>query len=212
MRCFERIIVEQFLITTIVAVILLVAGVGSILLFTRATLAEVSTATDTLLKALAILVGAMWSLNRYFTTRTDYPQLRVEMTLDSLPSIFGDADNGLLSCRLNIVNTSKVLLPIVGYRVEISNVLVHQNEVLYERLNEWPGTGAMHSAAPIEPNSWAAISIAFACPKDVRAVRTFLEVQLENGASWTWHRILTIGPTPVPVGNPALDVEAPGTS
>lgn len=213
MNRFENLMVRWFPLVTGCAALALVGIICSALLIRSVTLDHLSKLTDTLLKALAVLVGALWSLNRYFTTRTDQPQLRVEVTIDSAGSeCFGqDAVFGILAYRLDINNTGKVLLPVTGHRVEVAKVLVNGDRVLYERLHESPAGGGLHPSGPIEPGSWRGISDAIACPNDVRAVRIFLEIHLEKEGIWTWHRILTV----IPANHekaPALDAKEPATS
>jgi hypothetical protein len=217
MNWVEWLIVKRFALITIIASLVVVITLGAILFNHHVTLEFLSKATDTLLKALGIVVGTLWSLNRYFTTRTDYPQLRVEAIIDSLPgTTFGtESLYGLLSYRLDVVNTGKVLLHIAGYRVQVFNVLLRKDQVLYEVLHEWTGTdGGPESASSdsIEPGSWAGVSSAIACPNDVRAVRVFLEVKLAEGGSWTWHRILSVAPTQNHIQPPAIDAKEKGPS
>jgi hypothetical protein len=196
MNWFERLIVQRIALITAVACLIVIVLLAGSLFNRHVTLDLLSKATDGLLKALAIVVGTLWSLNRYFTTRTDYPQLRVEVIIDSLPStVFGSEYlHGLLSYRLDIINTGKVLLNVTGYRVRISNVILSKDEVLYEPLHEWHETKA--PSALIEPGSWGGVSRAITCPNDVRAIMLFLEVELAIGGPWTWHRILSVTPTP----------------
>lgn len=194
---FERLIVKRFVLTATLVVFAFAIIVVITLLVKLITLDQLATLVDTLLKALVILLGALWSLNRYFITRTDYPQLRVEASTDIVPSTaFGsDATFGLLSYRLDIINTGKILLPATGYRVNVDSVSLRKNRVFYRRLYEWPRNN-LHPAYPIEPGSWAGISDAIVCSREVRAVRVFLEVHLEKREPWTWHRIITIPSNP----------------
>lgn len=97
MNRLEDLIVRRFPLVTGCAAFALIAIISSVLLSGRFSLDQVAKLTDTLLKALAILIGALWSLNRYFISRIDQPQLRVEATIDTVPrECFGpDAVFGL---------------------------------------------------------------------------------------------------------------------
>jgi hypothetical protein len=193
----ERIVVRRFLLISVVLSVGLITAVCVILFKKLITLEQLSKATDSILKGLAVIIGGFWSVNRYFATRTDYPQLRVDLTVDSVPNTaFGkDAQYGLLSYRLDIVNTGKALLPVTGYRTLLSNVTIHEDKVGYELLHRWPSEG-MHPANPIEPGSWGAVSQAVAFPKDVLAVHVFLDVELERKNHWTWHRVISVPKIP----------------
>ncbi len=210
MKWIEQIIVRWFLQIAALLSLLFIVVVSIALGRKAITLDALSKATDSLLKAIAIIVGALWSLNRYYTTRTDYPQLRVDLTHDLVPSAsLGDeAVFGLLSYRLDIVNTGKTLLPVTGFRVELSNVLIHNKRVAYELLHRWPDAG-FHPGSPIEPGSWGAISDAVPCPQDVRAIKVFLDIELDKRGSWTWHRIISVTDI-APAAQPAHVVTAPG--
>lgn len=196
MRWFERLIVQRFLLLVFVLSAAVLAAAGLSLWMKAVTLDSLSKALDSLLKALAVIIGALWALNRYYSTRTDYPQLRVDLIHDLVPNslIGGESDFGLFTYRLDIVNTGKTLLPVTGYRVELSNVMIHDAEVVYEPLHQWPSEG-MHPASPIEPGSWGAISEAICCPKDVFAIQVFLEIELNHAGSWTWHRNVALKQT-----------------
>jgi hypothetical protein len=212
-RWLEQLIVRRFFQLTLVLALVLVTAGALALAKKVVTLGDLAKATDSLLKALAILVGALWSLNRYFTMRTDYPQLRVEMVLDALPSKLVDKEDlvGLVFYRLDIINTGKALLPVTRYSVKISNVALVDEKVLCEPLHEW-GTSFADLGYPIEPGSWGAISEAFACPKDVLAVQVFLDVELERNIHWTWHRVMSVPQGLSQAMMPALDAREPARS
>ncbi|HEV2274990.1 MAG TPA: hypothetical protein VGR96_12540 [Acidobacteriaceae bacterium] len=212
-KWLERLVVRRFPQLSLALAVLFIAAVSAVLWKKAVTLDQLSKAVDSILKGLAILLGALWSLNRYFTTRTDYPQLRVDMAVNFVPSTaFGkDSLYGLLSYRLDIVNTGKTLLPVTGYCVELANVILSQEAVAYEKFHRWPESG-MHSANPIEPGSWGAISEAVACPKDVLAVNLYLDVELEGKRHWTWHRIIPAAPEPTQPGQSVLAAREPANS
>jgi hypothetical protein len=64
---------------------------------------------------------------------------------------------------------------------------VIDGELRFEPLFRWPAEG-LHPGGPIEPGSWVAINSEQAIPKDVHAVRIYLEVHFRDGMRWNWHR------------------------
>jgi hypothetical protein len=203
MKWLETIVVRRFLQIAAILSGSIVLAICVALSKRLITLETLSKATDSLLKGLAIMIGALWTLNRYFATRTDYPQLKVEMATDLIPSdLLGkNQDQGIFTYRLDVVNTGKVLLPVTGYRVELANVFINNGSIVFEHLHQWPAEG-MHQGSPIEPGSWGAISNAIVCPKDVQAIRVFLEIELEGKAQWTWHRITSVAKEPGKLDSP----------
>ncbi|AHG93243.1 hypothetical protein J421_5708 (plasmid) [Gemmatirosa kalamazoonensis] len=222
----ERQIVQHFGVVTTLAVVVAVAVAVGVVARPDDTLDQVEKAADALVKGAAIIVGALWSLNRYFVARTDYPQLRVTLDVDSIPadgSLPGSASkhpgavaptpsHGLLAYRLDVLNTGKILLPVHALYVDIHAVTVDGATVSYEPLYRWPEHGA-HPSAPIEPGAWTGISDAIPCPLDVRAIRVFVEVFLHQRPSWTWHRIVVIRKElPPAVPAPAAEAHAASRS
>jgi hypothetical protein len=185
----EGAFVEQW--PALVALVLVVIGAAAIIcgFLPKVDLEKLSKLVDISLKASALAVGAIWSLNRYFVQRTDQPQLKVECSVENFP-VEKDArdDVSLLSFRFDILNTSKVLLRCRGVKIRIDNIILIDDQVYHEVIHQWPKTD-LHPIAPIEPNSWAAVSNALACPTDVQAINLFIELHLASGGCWTWHRI-----------------------
>jgi len=163
----------------------------------RSGLVDLQTLTsfvDASFKAVALLVGAVWTLNRLYTTRADTPQLRVDADITCVPSSrFGDAtsEQSLLIYRLDIVNTGKTLIEPFEQFVEIQAVTPTPGSVMYTGLSRWPLQGT-HPGGPIEPGSWSAINNAISIPVTVQAVRVFINVVLGNKDGWTWHKTFDI--------------------
>lgn len=174
---------RRFLTTTI---ILLVTSWGAFLTFVLlGTSVDVAAKTvDAIFKIAAVVVGAAWTLNRYFTARTDELQLRVDPVAEFVSN---SLERDMFICRLDIVNTAKALTPAFAEVVEIASAIVHGEEIRYQSIMRWPEEG-LHRVAPIEPGSWSALSFATPIEHSVRVVRIFLQLKFDGGKSWTWHR------------------------
>ena len=149
---------------------------------------------DSLLKATALIGGAVWALNRYFTGRTDIPQLRVDPLVSVIPSrrfTGNPSGRSLLIYRLDIVNTGKTLIEQFEQSVEIHAVVLERGGITYRPISRWP-TEDTHPGRPIEPGSWAAISNVLPVSQDIQAVRIYLELRLNNGTKWDWHRVFDL--------------------
>jgi hypothetical protein len=142
---------------------------------------------DAFFKIAAVIVGAMWVLNRYFTMRSDVLQLRVDPLVEFVRPAPGDAEGIIVLCRLDIVNTSKTLTSEFAQVLTIEALTVIQDVVSYQSLGRWPPDGS-HPRAPIEPGSWSAISVALPVPAELSAVRVHLDLTFNSGARYTWHR------------------------
>ena len=200
----EKLAMRWFFPTATVAVggvVALFALVGWRDLFS---LEDVSKFVDTTIKAVLLVVGAMWSLNRHCTERVDAPQLRIDADVSSLPAAaFEGSPSGLLVVRLDVVNTGKRLIDAYENRLEIHRVDPGGEGPTSQKLHEWPlraaDDRAWHDGPPIEPGSWAAVNEAIALSDDVRAVRVFFEIQPKEGGrhrdgwtGWTWHKTLLL--------------------
>ena len=160
---------------------------------TPATLDQANMYVDSVVKVLAIVVGAAWTLNRFFASRTDALQLRVEPQAALVPPEDKLAKDGdaLLLYRIDVVNTGRVLFHDYWIEVEIASVEVDaaRHSPAYYVLDEIP----RHLGGPIEPGSWAAVSGAAVVDADLRAVRLAARIETESGQSWTWHQSVPVG-------------------
>lgn len=186
LKSLERIFTRHFLPAVIGS--LLIAWTSFAVILTRGSdLDDAAKLVDALFKIAAVIVGTGWALNRYFMARTDALQLRVDPVVDVVqPDSVGEVV-GLFVCRLDIVNTGRVLTPPFRDALTISEVKPRGAEVDYEPRFRWPEEG-MHPGAPIEPGSWSAISVAVPFPHKVAVFHVHLQIEFEGGARWTWHR------------------------
>jgi len=184
MKTFERLLTRRFLLT--VSLLLLIAwGAYAAVLLNGASVDSVAKGVDSIFKIAAVVAGTAWTLNRYFTARTDELQLRVDATVDFV--LDGTGSPGMLVCRLDVVNTGKALTPPFRELVEIESAAVDNHDVVYEHMMRWPEKD-LHPAPPIEPGSWSAVSFATPLRRSRRTVRVYLELRFEGGKVWTWHR------------------------
>lgn len=146
--------------------------------------------TDAVFKTAALLLGTLWTINRYFVGRVDAAQFRVDSTLVKIP---GDAplDPALIIFRLDLVNTGKTQIKEYLHYIEIDEVRATSTGVDYRSLHRWP-LKDLHLGGPIEPGSWSAINGEVACSSSVKAVRVFLAVNLEEEEQWTWHKTFDV--------------------
>ena len=188
----------KYLILTVCLVFSSVMLLLVITLFVKAIDSQaVNTFVDSLLKATALIGGSAWALNRYFTGRTDAPQLRVEPTLSLIPAkrFSKDRPGSLLIYRLDILNTGRTLLIVEGQFVEVSAVVADSESVNYavKSIYRWPADG-YHPGPQIEPSSWSAVTDAIPIESDVQVVQLYLEILSKNKVAWNWHRFFDLHP------------------
>lgn len=185
-KTLESLTTRFFLLTVFVTVGVIVAALGILLWQEVATVDQLSKAVDAIFKATAIVVGALWALNRYYIGRTDVPQLRVDPTIDFIPGKEPDGF-GLLVYRLDVVNTGKTLIPTYQQFLRLDSVHALQNGVVHDEITRWPLEGTSNGG-PTEPGSWSAINNAHPIPPGTTAVRLYLEIKLVPEKTWTWHQ------------------------
>lgn len=179
----ERLLTQHFLAT-----VSLLVGLGwcafALVVTTDVTIDTAAKSVDAMFKIAAVVGGTAWSLNRYFTARTDELQLRVDAATDFVTS---GSDAPIFVCRLDIYNTGKALTS--GFRefVVIESAISEGEVIVYHPISRWPDSD-LHRAAPIEPGSWSALSFAVPLRSRVPVVRVYLELQFDGGKLWTWHR------------------------
>jgi hypothetical protein len=184
----------QYLVPTSAAVIAVAVGGFWILLSAGVvSIDPLSKFVDVAAKTIAVSVGTLWALNRYFIGRTDAPQIRVDAHVDLLSAAQMGGDTGLLVYRLDVVNTGKTLIPPFHQFCELDAISITNGTVDHQTLNRWPDEGRLFGG-PIEPGSWAALNAECPVPKGVRAVRLYLEISLRDGTRWTWHRSFALKP------------------
>lgn len=186
----DRLLTRRFLPTVVILIAIPIMAFTLVVVLTSVSLIDANRYVDSAAKILATLAAAAWALNRYFTNRVDAPQLRVDPKIDVVPAgAFKPTSlDGLLLCRLDIVNTGRVRFKDYDFEVEIASIeLESHGAVRYSLVNE----PQKLEGDPIEPGSWAALSDAMALEQQVKAVRVYLEITLKTNPRqkyWTWHQ------------------------
>jgi hypothetical protein len=186
-------VTTKYLVLTIFGVLVLTVLILAIILnYQIASLDDLSKFVDTVFKAIAILLGTIWTLNRYYTGRVDSEKLRVDpdvkIVRNSETEKLGQA---LLIFRLDIINTSAVLIPEFQECVEIDSLELTDSGIIEKRLYRWPESGS-HPGGPIEPNSWSAINDALPVPVETYAIRVYVEIVFSDHQMMTWHKTFDV--------------------
>ena len=183
---FIETIVTQKLVSTGILVVLVVVSAFSLVLFYGFTdVKTLATFVDALFKASALLIGALWALNRYFVNRMDATQMKVVPHVEFMPAI--GKDNGLVLFHLEILNTGSILIGPYEQFLELSLVRRIDGELSIDVWQRWPEAG-FDESGPIEPKSLAAIDDAVSLPSNTVAAKLYLQMHLNDGNRWTWHR------------------------
>jgi hypothetical protein len=192
-RLARVVVVEQFPLTT--ALIVAVTGLGTydLVAWNVVGLDSLSKFIDVVFKVLAVVIGALWTLNRHLVSRTDAPQIRVDHDVKVVranPSRTA-ASGALLLYRFDVVNTGKTLIRPLEQVLQIHALEPAHGEVTYRQLVRWPAAGT-HPSGGIEPGSWSAISSAIAVDASILAVHAHLELRLGPVRLWTWHKTFDV--------------------
>ena len=180
----------KYLISTVVASLCLPALLLFGILQTGVvSLADTAKFVDASLKLSVVIIGGLWTVNRYFVQGTDVLQLRVDVDLNVI-RVNGN-DKAIMIYRLDIFNTGNSQLPEFKHFVAIERIYMKNNELKVEPLHRWPEKGS-HGGGPIEPGSWSAINEQILCPKNTVAVRVFVEIQTLSQGLWTWHKTFDV--------------------
>jgi len=193
-RLLEIATTRYLVVSLTIIVVGVVSGFVSILALRLIDVETLATFVDAAFKTIAMFVAAAWALNRYYMTRTDAPQLRVDADVSAIPAKrFSQTtgDHALLIYRLDVINTGKTLIEPYRQLLEVHAIVPAHDAVEYLPVWRWPAEG-MHDGSPIEPGSWSAISQAISVPSDIQAVRLYLELQLSDGTLWTWHKAFDV--------------------
>lgn len=184
MNLLEQLTTKYVIATTFLLSALNVAGYFALIRFGVTDVDELSKYVDVIFKTIAILVGAIWSLNRHFVQRTDALQIRVE---DDVNLVVTNEDSGsigshpLLIYRIDVHNTGKTLIPNYQQYFQVESVVPSSEGIEYQILYRWPQAG-WHSGGPIEPSSWSAINNVIMIPLNTVAVRFYLELEIGHGS------------------------------
>jgi len=186
-----EIISTKFLGVTALATIALVVGVYALVLREHwADVDKLAKFSDAVFKTVALLLGTLWAINRYFVERTDAPQFRVDADV-SLIRGGTPKQPALLIFRLDLVNTGKTQIGTFDHFVQIDVATANDSGIELHQIYRWPNAGS-HKGGPIEPGSWSAINDEIICPSSTKAVRVFLAVSLNENDQWTWHRTFDV--------------------
>lgn len=180
----------RHLVASTVALLLFVAGLICLVLVRGVvSLENLTSIVDLTLKVVAGIIGAAWALNRYFTTRVDALQIRVDADVDAVPAgNFKEAPGlGLLIARLDVVNTGKTLLKRMDQFLILTELCPSEEGVKERILLRWPVQGT-HPVGPIEPGSWSATNFAQPISSTTVAIRLYTELHIEGRPAWTWHK------------------------
>ena len=189
LRVLERLTTRHLVLSTSIFIAVVLTCVVSVLVLAPSGLDKMGKVVDVVLKSTAAIIGGAWALNRYFTTRTDELQLRVDSDVQAISagSFKETADLGMLIARLDIVNTGKALLPEFEQRIIVNDVRPTTEGIKSDTLYTWPEKG-LHPGGPIEPGSWSAINFAHTIPASTLAVQVYLEIYMNDSLNWTWHK------------------------
>ncbi len=183
-RFIETIVTKYFFLT---AILLIVVTVGSVFLmdkFGNISIDKLSKIVDLTFKVIAILIGSLWALNRYYVSRVDFSQIKVDDSVHLIPKDkLENKNQGLLVYRFDIINTGTVLiLPFTQYLC-IEAVYLSCEKIKYKIIHKRKIQGF-----PIEPKSWSAINDVISISPEIKVIRIFLRLVLADGKSWTWHK------------------------
>jgi hypothetical protein len=194
----ETISTKYLVITIALVIILIPVSFIVVLRLGISNIDTLATFVDAVFKTIALLIGAIWALNRFFSTRTDATQIRVDDEVSCIPasrfSASQTTQRALLVYRLDIVNTGKTLIEPFQQYVEVQAVVPSQESIDYMTIWRWPVDG-MHPGGPIEPGSWSAINDTVGIPPSVQAVRVYLGIQLNQNHFWSWHKTFDVSAT-----------------
>ncbi len=185
----------KYIVATIFLLLFSVIGVFYFLLKTDVvSLDKLVPFVDAVFKAMAILLGTIWTLNRYYVKRTDTVQLRVESDVDIIRNPDSSSENkdlALLIFRLDVLNIGAVLIPTYQQRLIIHSVVPTKSGNKYDPLYQWPVSGK-YEGGPIEPGTWSAINDAVTVPTNIQAIRVYLEIEFMEGKGWDWHKTFDV--------------------
>lgn len=155
---------------------------------------ELSVFVDLVFKTIALLIGTLWIVNRYYISRADTSQLKVDADVSLIPAAaFGTpaTERSLLIFRLDIINTGKSMIGPYNEFLDVQAVYPSENKVEYISLKRWPEVG-MHPGGTIEPGSWSAINDVVSVPSTLQAVRILVGIDLAREGVWSWHKTFSI--------------------
>jgi len=170
--------------------ILVIIGVPiAVTILTEANVIDVdkfSTIVDSTVKIIGLIVGFLWFANRYFVNRIDFQHLKVEGVVNKF-KMDDSANKHLLNYNTQITNSGETLIKELSHYIEIQEIKIVADEVVFETIYRFPDNG-YHKGINIEPDSWIALNDSFIVKDDIKVVRIFIEMNIDNKRDWTWHK------------------------
>jgi hypothetical protein len=179
-----RLLVTKYLILVISTIVIFILGVWYVLLKKDYPVETINKTVDTVFKLMAIVIGFVWFLNRYFSERKDIPKFDVEVKIDS---VFADQNSRLLIYRLDLFNRANVLFSNFETYMVIDAIEVRNGEIIKYTVQKLPSEGCF-TELNIEPNSWTAINAELLLNQKVLALRFYYEIRKKGALMWSWHK------------------------
>jgi len=190
-KLFQAAATKYLALTVLAVVVVTISAYSTVLRTGVTTIDTLSKFVDAVFKSVAVLVGGLWTLNRYLVTRADSYKIRVDADIAVVRSSRSPGTPNLLLFRLDIFNTGTSLLPPFDQTLELEGLRLAGGDIKYDSLFRWPESGS-HPGGPIEPASWSAINHTIAVAQDVLAVRVYLELKISSTNTWTWHKTFDV--------------------
>jgi hypothetical protein len=165
-------------------IIIILLGFWIVLNESEYSLEEINMFVDTILKCLAVILGAVWFLNRYFAERKDVPKFEIQLDFESISLV---SKRRMLIYRFDLLNKSNVLFKDYKYSLRIDGFSEKESKVICENLLRIPESN-YNEGLPIEPNSWTAINNELIIDNKIVAVRFFYELNKIDKTIFTWHK------------------------
>lgn len=143
---------------------------------------------DISLKITASILGILWLLNRYFTTRQDSKKLRIEGTAFAIKS---GEDRKILNYNMSINNDSNVLIKNLKYSLEIGQYEASLDDLTLNKIYSFPSEKNFVSSN-IEPNSWIGIDENLLIDSSIELINIRIKFEIDNQDNWTWHKTFKI--------------------
>ena len=178
----------KYLFITILSIASIIVVIFVIILaFGLIDITTLATFVDLVFKTIAIFIGTIWALNRYFIERTDVTQFRIDADVNLIPATkfqTGASRLALLIYRLDVVNTGTSIISNYKQYLRINSVTPSEEGIKNKLLYRWPSND-WHLGGSIEPGSWAAINDNISVPADTKAVLVYIEIELSKSSDLT---------------------------
>ena len=140
-KILER-LATKYLIPLVILIVILVPILYYLILYMKVTnIAFLTGFIDISFKTIALFIGAIWTLNRLFISRTDSSHIKVEADLSKIHSSVLKKEKSLLVYRLDLLNSGNTLLNPYEYYIEIQSVVPLIDDVEYSTIYRFPKKG-----------------------------------------------------------------------